>query len=118
MDKEYKDLHDAGTILERSVQDMEYRGSRRRPQAEHGVERRARCLRSRGYGSGLGEVISVDEEWPEEGWASLIFLPDASFDARLEAKMKDRPFLLDNDPTDRSGIIPRSRVQKMLRGSW
>lgn len=117
MDKEYKDLCDASTILEQSVGNMEYRSSLRHPPAVHGVERRARRLRSRGFGSGLREVISVDEEWPEEGWASSILMPYANYDARLQFKMKDRPFLLDNDPTDRSGIIPRTRVSKMLEGS-
>ncbi|KAL6900500.1 hypothetical protein GGI43DRAFT_383972 [Trichoderma evansii] len=114
IDKEFKDLQDAGNTLQKSVQDMEYTGPRIK--SAYGIERRALRLRSRGYGSGLGEVISVDEEWPEEGWASLIFLPGTSYDTRIEAKMKNRPFLLDSDPTDRSGIIPNSRVQKLLGG--
>lgn len=54
---------------------------------------------------------------PKKAGQSLMFLPDASYDARIEAKMKNRPFLLDSDPTDCSGIIPRSRVQKLLGGS-
>jgi hypothetical protein len=45
------------------------------------------------------------------------FLPDASYDVRIEFKMKNRPFLLENDPTDRSGIIPRPRVSRMLGGN-
>ncbi|KAL7921288.1 hypothetical protein ACQKWADRAFT_327775 [Trichoderma austrokoningii] len=119
MDKEYKDLQNARTTLERSMQDIEYKSTVARIHASHGVTRRARRLRSRGYGSGLGEVISIDEEWPEEGWASnLSCSPDASYDTRLESKMRDRPFLLENDPTDRSGIIPSSRLPKMLGGSW
>lgn len=120
MDKEYKDLQDARSILERSVESIEYKGTAGRIQAIHGVQRRAARLRSRGYGSGLREVISVDEEWPEEGWASsLACLPDACYDARLRSKMREsnRPFLLGNDHTDRSGIVPSSRVVKMLGGS-
>lgn len=115
IDKEFKDIQDAGNILQKSVQGMEYKGPRIK--SSYGIKERALRLRSRGYGSGLREVISVDEEWPEEGWASLMFLPDASYNARIEAKMKNRPFLLDSDPTDCSGIIPRSRVQKLLGGS-
>lgn len=115
MDKEYKDLCNASTILEQTVEDIRHRRSLKIPPAVHGVKRRAQRLRSRGFGSGLGEVISVDEEWPEEGWATSMLLPDASYDAKIQYKMKDRPFILDNDPTDRSGIIPRSRMLNMLK---
>jgi hypothetical protein len=73
MDKECKDLIDAKEILDESVKNMQYISSLGIPQPDHGLQRRARRLRSRGYGSGLREVISVDEEWPEEGWASSIF---------------------------------------------
>lgn len=117
MDKEYKDLCNASTILEQSVQEINHKSYFKIPPAVHGVKRRAQRLRSRGFGSSLGEVISVDDEWPEEGWATSMMLPDASYDTKLRFKMKDkgRPFLLDNDPTDRSGIIPRSRMLKMLK---
>ncbi|EHK49502.1 uncharacterized protein TrAtP1_010733 [Trichoderma atroviride] len=114
MDKEYKDLCNASAILAQSVEHIRYKSSLRKPAAAHGLKRRAQRLRSRGFGSGLGEVISVDEEWPEEGWASSMLMPDAPYDTRLRYKMRDRPFLLDNDPTDCSGIIPRSRVSRML----
>ncbi|KAM0513779.1 hypothetical protein ACHAPE_007606 [Trichoderma viride] len=117
MDKEYKDLYVAITTLEESVKAIKEKSCNRPPPPAHGVKRRAQRLRSRGFGSGLREVISVDEEWPEEGWATSILLADASYDVRLQFRMqeKNRPFLLDNDPTDCSGIIPKSRVLKMLK---
>ncbi|KAK6445134.1 hypothetical protein FP744_10001382 [Trichoderma asperellum] len=116
MDKEYKDIKDAKNILQRSIQNMEYRGTPIHCVCE--IRQRALRLRSRGYGSGLREVISVDEVWPHEGWASLVFSPEASYDARMEIKMRNRPLLIGNDPTDRSGIIPRSRVTRMSGGNW
>lgn len=117
MDKEYKDLYVATTTLEKSVKAIKERTSIKSPPTAHGVKRRAQRLRSRGFGSGLREVISVDEEWPEEGWASSVVLKGVSYDVRLQIRMKEkgRPFLLDNDPTDRSGIIPESRLLKMLK---
>lgn len=115
IEKEFNDLVQAKNILQKSVEDLEYKGSASKS-AYEGVRVRALRLRSRGYGSGLREVISVDEKWTDDGWASSIYLPDGSYDARIELKMRNRPFLLENDPTDRSGIIPRSQVQKMLGG--
>lgn len=117
MDKEYKDLYVAITTLEESVKAIKEKSRNRGSPATHIFHRRAQRLRSRGFGSGLREVISVDEQWPEEGWATSILFADASYDIRLRYKMqeKNRPFLLNKDPTDCSGIIPKSRVFKMLK---
>ncbi|KAM0254400.1 hypothetical protein ACHAQJ_006803 [Trichoderma viride] len=117
IDKEYKDLMVAGKYLKDSLCEME-KSSGPPPAIRSASARdRARRLRSRGYGTSLGEVISADEDWPEEGWAdNQVDLLFDSYEARIEAKMRNRPFILDNDPTDCSGIPSRQALNK-LEGS-
>jgi hypothetical protein len=111
IDKEFKDIKAAGDVLRESLGGMEKK--RKNPIAirTDSARDRAKRLRSGGYGTSLGEVISADEDWPEEGWAnSRIDLPYA---VRFKAKMRNRPFILDSDPTDRSGIASRHALKKL-----
>ncbi|KAL6693841.1 hypothetical protein J3F84DRAFT_350557 [Trichoderma pleuroticola] len=95
MEKEYADLREAlGVTMQTLGEDERERDYRARLWTRSGCNR-IDLFRSRGYGSSFGEAISIDEDWPEEDWASAgLVQPDAPFDVRLEAKMRMRPVLL------------------------
>ncbi|PKK50041.1 hypothetical protein CI102_4436 [Trichoderma harzianum] len=98
MEKEYADLKEAlGVIHQTHGEDERERDHRARMWVcnRPGNGSRINLYRSRGYGSSFREVISADEEWPEEGWASAgLVQPDADFVTRFETKMRMRPFLV------------------------
>ncbi|KAL7957909.1 hypothetical protein V8C34DRAFT_324799 [Trichoderma compactum] len=95
MEKEYADLREAlGVVMRALAEDERERDHRAKLWSRSG-NNRIELFRSRGYGSSCGEVISIDEEWPEEGWASAgLVQPDAPFVVRFEAKMRMRPVLV------------------------
>ncbi|QYT06263.1 hypothetical protein H0G86_013122 [Trichoderma simmonsii] len=98
MEKEYSDLKEAlGVIHQTHGEDERERDHRARMWVYNRPNNGSRrnLFRSRGYGSSFREVISADEEWPEEGWASAgLVQPDADFVTRFEVKMRMRPVLV------------------------
>ncbi|KAK4082371.1 uncharacterized protein Triagg1_2183 [Trichoderma aggressivum f. europaeum] len=95
MEKECVDLREAlGIMMQNFGEDERVRDHRARMWSRS-ANNRIDMFRSRGYGSSFREVISIDEEWPEEDWASAgLVRPDASFVERFEAKMRMRPVLV------------------------
>ncbi|RFU73523.1 hypothetical protein TARUN_8737 [Trichoderma arundinaceum] len=116
MQKEYADIRAGKEKLELSLKAIEKDHECRGPYGVS-IAGRARRLRSGGYASSLGEVTSIDENWPQ-GWAlGRKWLPGVRYDTRFMSKVGERPFLLGSDATDCSGILSRRALRKQ-EGGW
>lgn len=101
MEKEFADLGAARNVLNETLDQDVWDQNRHRFRREAACKNRARMLLSGGYGSSFREVISVDEEWPEENWANFgLLLLDAPFRERFHDKMRMRPVLVGQDTTE------------------
>ncbi|KAH6603166.1 hypothetical protein Trco_007941 [Trichoderma cornu-damae] len=105
MEKEFQDILLGRETLRISLnkmrEDLEPRGD-----LSSSVKDRSRRLRSGGYGSGLREVISIEEEWHPQGWAnSPCFNPNASYDARFLEKMRMRPVIIKANAWDKTSVL-------------
>ncbi|KAL7931307.1 hypothetical protein V8C35DRAFT_310068 [Trichoderma chlorosporum] len=100
MEKEYSEMKPALDVFVKTNKEDEHE-RKHRAGLWSGARDRVTLLRSRGYGSSFREVISVDEEWPEEDWASagLQLQPDAPYLERFEVKMRTRPVLVPSKST-------------------
>ncbi|KAL7907705.1 hypothetical protein GGI35DRAFT_454626 [Trichoderma velutinum] len=101
MEKEYSDLREALGVVMQTIDENEREREHRARLWSRSRSNQINLYRSRGYGSSFREVISIDEDWPEEDWASAgLEQPDAPFLVRCEAKMKMRPVLVRERKTE------------------
>lgn len=112
MEKELKDIEDGLEIARKWMNEFRMEHASRGPYGIT-VRERASRLRSGGYGSSLRKVTSIEDDWDDPWDDHRVWLPEVSYEERFMAVMRERPFILNSDGTDRSGIISQKTFKKM-----